>query len=227
MSAQTPRFVTYYRVSTQRQGRSGLGLEAQKSAAEAYLRLHGGTELASFTEVESGKVDARPQLEAALLRCRQTRSTLLIAKLDRLGRNAAFLFRLRDSGMKFQAADLPDANTLTIGVMIAMAQYEREVISKRTKEALAARRARGLPLGNPRDLSAHQARGSSLGVATNRLQARHRAREIEPAIGEARAEGCNSLRSIAAYLNGKSITTPRGKVWTPTAVKNALRILAD
>lgn len=225
MNSQAPRFVTYYRVSTQRQGRSGLGLEAQKSAAEAYLRLHGGTELASFTEVESGKLDSRPQLEAALLRCRQTRATLLIAKLDRLGRNAAFLFQLRDSGMKFQALDIPDANTLTLGVMVAMAQHEREVISKRTRDALAARRARGLPLGTPRDLSAHQSRASALGIATNRAEARNWAREIEPAIGEARTAGNSSLRSIAAYLNSQSITTRRGKVWTPTAVKNVLRII--
>ena len=98
MAPSKPKFVTYYRVSTQDQGRSGLGLEAQQATAKQYLAAHGGIELASYTEVESGKVDSRPQLEAALLRCRQTRSTLLIAKLDRLGRNAAFLFALRDLG---------------------------------------------------------------------------------------------------------------------------------
>src|SRR5580698_1045756 len=103
MAPAKSKFVSYYRVSTQKQGRSGLGLEAQKSAVESYLRTHGGVELASYTEVESGKDNARPQLQAALLRCRQTRATLLVAKLDRLSRNTGFLMNLRDSGVKFQA----------------------------------------------------------------------------------------------------------------------------
>src|SRR6202034_2959368 len=125
---------------------------------DAYLKAHGGVELASFTEVESGKDNARPQLTAALLRCRQTRATLLVAKLDRLSRNAAFLMNLRDSGVKFQALDIPEANTLTLGVMAVLAQHEREIISARTRAALAARRARGLPLGTPRDMSPYAAR---------------------------------------------------------------------
>jgi DNA invertase Pin-like site-specific DNA recombinase len=115
------KFVSYYRVSTQKQGRSGLGLEAQKSAVEAYLLQHHGVALASFTEVESGKSNVRPQLKAALLRCRQTRATLLVAKLDRLSRNAAFLLNLRESDVKFQALDIPEANTLTLGILASLA----------------------------------------------------------------------------------------------------------
>jgi DNA invertase Pin-like site-specific DNA recombinase len=220
------KFVSYYRVSTQKQGRSGLGLEAQKAAVEAYLRANGGVELASFTEIESGKNNARPQLQAALLRCRQTRATLLVAKLDRLSRNAAFLMNLRDSGVRFQALDIPEANTLTLGVLAVLAQHERELISARTKAALAARRARGLPLGTPRDLSAYAKRAGKLGRAASAAKARLRATEIAPQIEAAHASGCASLRQVAEYLNELEITTPRGKQWTATAVKNAQALIA-
>jgi DNA invertase Pin-like site-specific DNA recombinase len=222
MAPSKPKFVVYYRVSTQKQGRSGLGLEAQKAAVEAYLSAHGGRALVSYIEVESGKINARPQLQAALLRCRQTRATLLIAKLDRLGRNAAFLFELRDSGQKFQALDIPDANTLTLAVMVGMAQHEREIISARTKAALAARKARGLPLGTRRDLSAYSAAASLLGQAANRRKAIARAKDVAPRIMEARKDGHTSLRAIAAYLNDMEIPTPRGKQWTATAVAHAI-----
>src|ERR1700733_8215533 len=155
------RFVPYYRVSTARQGKSGLGLEAQKASVQEHLRRVGGAELASFGEVESGRKADRPKLEAAILRCKQSNATLLVAKLDRLSRNAAFLMNLRDSGVQFEALDIPGANTMTVGVLALVAQHEGEAISSRTKAALAARRARGLPLGTPRDLSRHQARASA------------------------------------------------------------------
>jgi DNA invertase Pin-like site-specific DNA recombinase len=220
-----PKFVTYYRVSTQDQGRSGLGLEAQQATAKQYLSAHGGIELASYTEVESGKVDARPQLEAALLRCRQTRSTLLVAKLDRLSRNIAFLFRMRDEGVKFQAIDIPEANTLTLGVFAAMAQHEREVISARTKAALEARRARGFALGTPRDLSAYADSAGAKGRASLLAKAKKHAGEITPQIEAARAEGCVSLRQVSAWLNEQGIVTHRGKQWTAAAVRNAERVV--
>jgi DNA invertase Pin-like site-specific DNA recombinase len=222
-----PKFVTYYRVSTEKQGRSGLGLEAQQSQAHQYLAAHGGVELASFTEIESGKVDTRPMLEAALLRCRQTRATLLVAKLDRLSRNISFLFRMRDEGVKFQAIDIPEANTLTLGVFAAMAQHEREIISARTKAALAARRARGLPLGTPRDLSAYAVQAASKGRASLQATARKHASEVAPQIEEARQQGgCTSLRQVAAWLNDRGIVTPRGKLWTAGAVRNVGRLSA-
>jgi DNA invertase Pin-like site-specific DNA recombinase len=226
MTPPKPKFVSYYRVSTQKQGRSGLGLEGQKSAVESFLSQHNGAELASFTEVESGKNDERPQLQAALLRCRQTRSTLLVAKLDRLSRNVAFLMNLRDSDVKFQALDIAEANTINLGILATLAQHERELISQRTKAALAARRARGLSLGTPRNMSSYAARASALGQAVNSARARARAKEIAPAIEQARAEGHTSLSRIAAYLNQQSITTPRGKNWTATAVANASKLIA-
>jgi DNA invertase Pin-like site-specific DNA recombinase len=219
-----PKFVTYYRVSTERQGRSGLGLEAQRALVDGHLARCGGRELATFTEIESGKNNARPQLQAALLRCRQTGATLLVAKLDRLSRNAAFLLNLRDSSARFQALDLPEANTLTVGVLAVIAQHERETISARTRAALAARRARGLALGNPRDLTAYAKRASALGCAANHRKAVARAREVAPQIEAARAEGRESLRAIAEYLNALEITTPRGKRWTPAAVANAQKL---
>jgi DNA invertase Pin-like site-specific DNA recombinase len=182
-------------------------------------------ELASFTEVESGKVNDRPKLEAALLRCRQAHATLLVAKLDRLSRNAAFLFNLRDSGVKFQALDIPEANTLTLGVMAVLAQHEREIISIRTRAALAARRARGLHLGNPRDMSAYSAAASALARVANTEKARSRADLVAPAIKAARMAGCSTLRRIAEYLDELGITTPRGRSWTPTAVANAEKMI--
>jgi len=221
-----PKFVTYYRVSTPRQGRSGLGQEAQEAVVRAYLVSVNGVEIARYDEVESGKKDDnRPQLQAALLRCRQTRATLLVAKLDRLSRNVAFLMNLRDSAVKFQALDIPEANTLTLSIMAALAQHERELISQRTKAALAARRARGLPLGNPRDLSVYQRRASRLGTAAVRAKARKRAEEVRPVIEEARRTGHTSLRKIARYLNEQGIPTPFGRTWTPTAVMNVQRII--
>jgi DNA invertase Pin-like site-specific DNA recombinase len=220
------KFVSYYRVSTQKQGRSGLGLEAQKAAVEAYLRANMGVELASFVEVESGKANDRPRLREALLRCRQTRATLLVAKLDRLSRNAAFLLNLRDSGVKFQALDIPEANTLTLGILATLAQHERELISARTKAALAARRARGLPLGTPRDMRPYAARAAALGRAALSSAARKRASEIAPLIVEARALGHTSLRAVAEFLNAREVTTPRGKQWTATAVRNVERMTA-
>jgi DNA invertase Pin-like site-specific DNA recombinase len=216
------RFVTYYRVSTQKQGRSGLGLEAQHASVREYLQRVSGIELTSLVEVESGRKNDRPKLEAAILRCRQSNATLLVAKLDRLSRNAAFLMNLRDSGVRFEALDIPGANSMTVGVLALVAQHEAEAISKRTTDALAARKARGLPLGTPRDLSVHQKRASSLGTFANRAKAQARAKLIAPAIEQARAEGHTSLRQIAAYLNAQTITTPRGKNWTATAVAHAI-----
>ena len=216
-------FVPYYRVSTQKQGRSGLGLEAQQASVREYLQRVSGMEVASFVEVESGRKNDRPKLEAAILRCRQSNATLLVAKLDRLSRNAAFLMNLRDSGVRFEALDIPGANSMTVGVLALVAQHEAEAISKRTTDALAARKARGLPLGTPRDLSVHQKRASSLGTIANRAKAEARAKLIAPAIAQARSEGHTSLRQIAAYLNAQTITTPRGKNWTATAVAHAIR----
>ncbi|PJN93980.1 resolvase, partial [Amaricoccus sp. HAR-UPW-R2A-40] len=143
------RIIGYERVSTARQGASGLGLAAQRQAIDGFAVARNSTLLARFTEVESGRNPDRPELAKALHLARVTRATLVIAKLDRLSRNAAFLLTLRDSGVRFAAVDLPEANDLTVGIMALVVQAEGEAISKRTKEALAVARGRGVRLGNP------------------------------------------------------------------------------
>ena len=162
------QYVAYYRVSTARQGRSGLGLAAQQHAAQQFARSQDGVIVEAFTDVESGKKDDRRQLEAAIARCKAGGYVLLIAKLDRLSRNVGFIFQLRDSGVAFQAADMPEANTLTIGILATLAQHERELISERTKKALAEKKRQGHRLGKPENLTP-QAR--QRGVATLREQA--------------------------------------------------------
>jgi DNA invertase Pin-like site-specific DNA recombinase len=137
------RFIAYERVSTARQGASSLGLAAQRATIEAFAANRGADVLARFTEVESGRKSDRPELTGALQLARLTGPTLLIAKLDRLSRNAAFLLTLRDSGVRFMARDMPEANDMTVGIMALVAQQEREAISGRTKEALAVAKASG------------------------------------------------------------------------------------
>jgi DNA invertase Pin-like site-specific DNA recombinase len=143
------RFVAYYRVSTDRQGRSGLGLEAQQKAITDYLNGGAWELVGEFIEVESGKRSDRPQLVLALEACRKRKARLVIAKLDRLSRSLAFIATLMEAGVEFVAADMPFANKLTIRILAAVAEHEREAISERTKTALAAAKARGTRLGTP------------------------------------------------------------------------------
>ena len=218
-------YVTYYRVSTHRQGRSGLGLEAQRAAVEAFMNANGPrAEVASFTEVESGKHDDRPQLALAIRRCRKTKATLLVAKIDRLSRNASFLMRLRDEGVKFIAADLPDLNTLTLGIFASMAQYEREQISARTKAALAAARARGVELGN-RSLGTPEGARRARKAAAARTLAFDRG--MRRHLDDARRAGCKTLRAIAGYLIEQGVPTRRGGEWTAMSVLRLQRRLGQ
>jgi len=143
--------VTYLRVSTARQGKSGLGLEAQQKAVADYLSTGQWNLLEDFVEVESGKNSKRPKLLEAIELCKASGAKLLVGRLDRLARDAAFLLNLKDAGIHFVCADMPEANRLTIGIMALVAEQEREAISKRTKEALAAAKARGVQLGAYRD----------------------------------------------------------------------------
>ena len=147
------KFIAYYRVSTARQGQSGLGLEAQRKAVDDYLNGGDWKLVEEFTEVESGKRNDRPKLDAALAACRKHRATLVVAKLDRLSRNAAFLLLLRDSKVDFKCADMPEADRFTVGILALVAEREAEMTSKRTRDALAAAKARGVKLGNPRKRS--------------------------------------------------------------------------
>lgn len=219
----TTKFITYYRVSTPGQGASGLGLEAQQMAVKKHLAQVNGAELASFTEIESGKNNARPQLQAALLRCRQTRATLLVAKFDRLSRNAAFLLTLRDSNMKFVAADMPDANNLTIGLLAVVAEHEREMISKRTKEALAAAKARGAKLGNPRIKPGDDYASSLAREQAARLYA-ERAEELRPIVESANTTNASKLCEYFAMLG---VPSPRGKdQWNSAAARRLMKFLA-
>jgi len=225
MDAKTKKFVAYLRVSTARQGRSGLGLEAQQTAVHQFVSGRGGKIIApEFVEVESGKKDDRPELQKALKRCLVTGATLIVAKLDRLSRNAEFLMALQNSSVDFVAADLPEANTMTVGVMAVVAQYEREATSQRTKAALAAARARGTVLGGHRDGSADILRYRQRGVQAARAKALENA-ELRREMLESLIDEGLSLNGMAARLNTDSVTTSRGGQWTATAVKRTLAIL--
>lgn len=221
------KFITYFRVSTERQGRSGLGLAAQEAAVAAYVESKGGEVLETFTEVESGKRDDRPQLAAAFEYADLTGATVVFAKLDRLSRNAAFLLNLRDSGVKFVALDCPELDTLSLGMRAVIAQHEREMISSRTKAALQAARKRlakeGRRLGNPNGLPVVAARkGREAGARAKKATANAFAAKLAPIVSSIKAKGQDSLSGIAAALNSKRVLTPRGAEWDAKAVSRLL-----
>jgi DNA invertase Pin-like site-specific DNA recombinase len=209
-------YTPYYRVSTQKQGTSGLGLEAQQAAVRAFVQ-HPTQLLKEFVEVESGKKNQRPQLLAAMAEARRVGSTLLIAKLDRLSRNASFILALRDSGVDFVCCDMPDANTLTVGLFAVLAQHERETISKRTKDALTAKKARGAQLGTPANLT-DAARQQSLLVRRQQLDQHPRLRQAAAFITSRRAQGA-SFRQLAGELNALGFTAPRGGAFNQKQVQ--------
>jgi DNA invertase Pin-like site-specific DNA recombinase len=217
------KFVAYYRVSTDKQGEFGLGMAAQQKAVADYLAGGRGSLVTSFREVESGKRNDRAMLAEALAACRLHRATLLIAKIDRLSRDAAFLLNLRDAGVDFVAADLPDANRMTVGLMAIIAEHERDAISTRTKQALAAAKARGTVLGNPANLSACAAvRGRALGNAANTARASARLVDLAPVIRGIMSGGKTSLNQIAAALNEKDVPAARGGKWSAVQVSRTL-----
>jgi DNA invertase Pin-like site-specific DNA recombinase len=209
------RLVAYERVSTARQGQSGLGLEAQRRQIAEFAATRGAEVLARFTEVESGRKADRPELAKALHHAKVTGATLVIAKLDRLSRNAAFLLALRDSGVKFVAVDMPEANDLTVGIMALVAEVEREAISRRTKEALASAKARGVKLGNPNGAASLRRAGMGGAAlrATVAANAAAFATDLAPVVADIRAAGHSSLRKIAAELTARGIRTRRGGQW--------------
>ena len=218
-------YISYLRVSTKRQGDSGLGLDAQRAAVSAYLNGGQWTLAREFVEIESGGKNDRPVLAQALAACRRHRATLVIAKLDRLARNAAFLLSLRDAGVEFVAADQPNANRLTVGILALVAEQEREAISARTRAALAAAKARGVVLGTPENLSNRDA-GTARSAEVRSAAAAARAADLLPVIEEIRAGGTISMNGIARALNNRAIPTARGGRWQAVQVQNLLSRLS-
>ena len=218
MTAHFGKFVAYYRVSTDQQGTSGLGLEAQRASVKTYLDGGPWRLVAEHTEVESGKRADRPELAKALLACRKHKAKLIIAKLDRLSRSLAFIATLMDSGVEFVAVDNPHANKLTIHILAAVAQHEREAISERTKAALAAAKARGKKLGGPRLAEARRRSLAARSAAADAFAA-----NVRPIIEQIQASGVSSLRGVARALTARGVRTARGgSEWTAAQVINAL-----
>lgn len=227
MAQHNGKFVSYLRVSTTKQGESGLGIEAQRRAVLEFLNGGHWELLAEYAETESGKKNDRPKLTKALEHCRLTGATLVIAKLDRLSRNAHFLLGLQEAGVKFVAVDMPTANELTVGIMALVAQEERKAISARTKAALATAKERGVKLGCPSGAAHLRQYGNSLGVEGIKRKADERAMKLVGVVKEIQKTGAASLREIAEELNRRSIATARGGRWHASTVKNLIsRVLS-
>lgn len=216
-------YVAYYRVSTQRQGQSGLGLAAQEKAVGDYLSGGTCTVIDQFQEVESGRKKDRPELRKALAACRKHKATLVIAKLDRLARNVAFISALLESKVKFVAVDMPEADTAFLQIAAVFAEWEAKKISERTKSALAAASDRGTKLGWAIETRRHaQQACAEKGAAVNRDRARQFAANVLPVINDIRKAGVATLDGIAGALNARGVTTARGGQWYATTVKNVL-----
>lgn len=224
--------IAYYRVSTNQQGQSGLGLEAQQSAVETYAKQSGMALVASYTEVESGKVSNRPELAKALAHARRVKGTLAVAKLDRLSRNVAFLAVLMETKIPFVACDNPSANEFTLHILAAVAQHEAKAISERTKAALAAAKARGVLLGSARPghwKGREQARldglakAREMGAKVIAEQAREAYSSVRPVVARFRDEGL-SFGAIAKKFNEDGTATRRGKSWTAMQVYRVLNM---
>jgi DNA invertase Pin-like site-specific DNA recombinase len=215
--AHQGKFVAYFRVSTDRQGKSGLGLEAQRKSVLDYLDGGRWDLVGEFTEIESGKHNDRPELEKALAACKKQKAKLVIAKLDRLSRNLAFIATLMDSGVEFIAVDNPHANKLTIHILAAVAQHEREIISARTSAALKAAKARGKRLGNPKLSQARRYAALAKKERADRYSA-----NVLPVIREIQRSGIKSLRGVARALAARGIRTPCGGAWSLVQVSAIL-----
>ena len=221
------RFVSYLRVSTDRQGRSGLGLEAQRETVSVFLNGGDWQLVDEFIEVESGRSSDRPELAKALARCRVMGSTLIVANVSRLTRNPDFMSRLVEAGVEVRFCDLPEiegpAGRFVLRQMLAVAELEAGLISERTKKALAAAKARGVKLGGDRrNLRNIGDKGREISRAVRTRKATIRAGDLAPIILEIRASGASSLRQIAAALNERGIRTPRGSEWRAIQVKRVL-----
>ena len=222
-------FVAYYRVSTDTQARSGLGLEAQREAVRRFIAEQQGRLIAEFTDIESGRVTERPELAEALRICRVYRATLVIAKLDRLARNVAMITKLMDAGADFVAADMPLANQFTIHILAAVAEYELKLMSERSKAAAAVRKARGGKVGGAvrPDFRTYLVGGTAASNAARRRRALDRARDLSPLICELRDDG-RSPHGIAVELTRRRIEPPgKGRKWYPSAVRASFVLVGE
>lgn len=219
------KVVTYLRVSTHHQGLEGLGIDAQRKAVEDFLNGEGWDHVGEFVEVESGRRSDRPELENALRLARIHRATLIVSRLDRLSRNAAFLLNLLDAGVKVRFADMPFADRFVITVMASVAEWEAEQASKRTKAALAAAQARGVQLGRPENLR-NRGKGVMVSAKVRQAKADRWAEDLGPAVRDLQEQGAESLQQIADGLMAAGLPTPRGsKVWSRAQVSRVLKRL--
>ena len=226
--------VSYFRVSTQKQGRSGLGLEAQQKAVDDYLNGGDWHRLADYTEIESGANNSRPKLQEAIQLCKASGAILCVARMDRLARDAEFLLKLNSSSVDFVAADMPEANRLTVGIMALVAEQERDAISIRVKGAAAAAKARGRQLGayDKNDKTKFVGRKGTpedAQRAREALTARSliRASDKLPMLKRVDPDGCMSLRGIAEALNANGIPTVSGRgQWSANSVRR-LKAISD
>ena len=224
MAAEPSPFVAYYRVSTQRQGRSGLGIEAQKAAVARFAETENLTEISEFTEVETGKgsdaLERRPQLKAALDSARSARCPVVVAKLDRLSRDVAFIAGLMVQKVPFIVAELGiDADPFMLHLYAALAEKERRLISERTTAALSARKAQGARLGNRRNIG----EAGEIGRRTLKAEAERFATNVMPIVRLIQQSGVTSLGGIAETLNNRRIPTARGGRWHVSTVMNLMR----
>lgn len=210
------RYVSYYRVSTAKQGESGLGLEAQQASVRHFVSGRAGELLGEFTEVESGKLSSRPILLEAIALCRKRKAVLVIAKLDRLARNVAFVSSLMEAGIEFVAVDAPFANRLMVHILAAVAENEREQISQRTRAALAAAKARGVRLG---------AHGSVL-AEQNKASAVLWAEGLREPLERSLASGNRVLEAHAAFLNAEGYSSREGGKFCASNVARIMRRLS-
>lgn len=226
MPRDTKRFVAYYRVSTEEQGESGLGLEAQRKAVEDYLNGNGWELVAEYVEIASGTDRERPKLQDAVRTARAYGATLIVSKLDRLARDTAFLLNLQDAGVAIEFANAPGLSRFPVTMLAAAAEFEARMISERTREALERVKARGVELGNPENLTDEaRAKGRHVAAEARRRRAEQRAADLEPLMRELQTEGATSLRALAAGLNERGVPTARGGGWHAESVRRVLRRL--
>jgi DNA invertase Pin-like site-specific DNA recombinase len=231
MTYKTKRLIAYYRVSTAKQGKSGLGLEGQKATVEDFRRQDGGELVTAYTEIETGKSKDRPELLKAIAHAKRSKATLVVAKLDRLARNVAFTSALMETNVDFVACDNPHANRFTIHILAAVAEHEAEQISQRTKAALKAAKARGVKLGSARPghwagredrRRAGLQKANAAAVVSNRRAAQEEYADLVPVVAELRDAG-QSLQEIADELNDQGHTTRRGRPWNRMQVSRVLK----